>query len=225
MAVHGSGAQPIVMGIDVGGPTKGLHAVALEAGRYRAQFATRDIGELVHWAVHTQQATVIAIDAPCGWSTDGRGRPAELALMKERIWCFSTPRKETALAHAKGYFNWMLRGMELYDALKQSHPVRDPLKPGRSHFAFETFPHAITWHLRGGNANARRKRTERRGLLDRLGIDRTALTNIDTVDAALCAYTAHLAATGAALQVFGEEATGVIVVPPLAAPSTRHQPV
>ena len=215
----------IVIGIDVGGPTKGLHAVALEAGRYRAQRSTRAIGELVHWAVHTQHATVIAIDAPCGWSTDGRGRPAELALMKKRIWCFSTPRKETALAHAKGYFNWMLRGMELYDALKQSHPVRDPLKPGRSHFAFETFPHAITWHLRGGNANARRKRMERRALLDRLGIDRTALTNIDTVDAALCAYTAHLAATGAALQAFGEEASGLIVVPPRAAPSTRHQPV
>ncbi len=59
---------PIVVGIDVGGPTKGLHAVALEGGRYRAEFATRDIGEMVHWGVHTQQATVIAIDAPCAWS-------------------------------------------------------------------------------------------------------------------------------------------------------------
>ena len=82
--------------IDVGGPTKGLHAVALEGGRYRAQRATRDIGELVHWAVHTQHATVIAIDAPCGWSTDGRGRPAELARMKERIWCFSIPRSRVS---------------------------------------------------------------------------------------------------------------------------------
>lgn len=58
--------HPIVIGIDVGGPTKGLHAVALEGGRYRAQLATRDIGEMVHWAVRTQQATVIAIARPVG---------------------------------------------------------------------------------------------------------------------------------------------------------------
>lgn len=82
----------------------------------------------------------------------------------------------------------------------------------------ETFPHAITWHLRGGNANAKHKREQRRALLDQLGIDRTALTHIDTVDAALCAYTAHLAATGAPLQAFGEVATGLIVVPLGAAP-------
>lgn len=36
------------IGIDVGGPTKGLHAVALVGGRYRAEFATRDIGEMAH---------------------------------------------------------------------------------------------------------------------------------------------------------------------------------
>jgi hypothetical protein len=37
----------VVVGIDVGGPTKGFHAVALEAGRYRAQLATSDIDTLV----------------------------------------------------------------------------------------------------------------------------------------------------------------------------------
>ena len=44
-------------------------------------------------------------------------------------------------------------------------------------------------------------------------IDHTDLTTIDSVDAALCAYTAHLAATGAPLHAYGEEATGLIVVP------------
>lgn len=42
----------LVIGIDVGGPAKGFHAVALEGGRYRAQLATGDIAHLVHWAVH-----------------------------------------------------------------------------------------------------------------------------------------------------------------------------
>jgi predicted RNase H-like nuclease len=46
-----------------------------------------------------------------------------------------------------------------------------------------------------------------------IGIDLKELTNIDTVDAALCAYVAHLAATGAPLQAYGVEATGLIVVP------------
>jgi len=206
----------VVVGIDVGGSTKGFHAVALQDGRYRAQLATSDIDTLVQWCVSAMVATVIAIDAPCGWSVDGRGRPAERELMKQRIWCFSTPTRAAALAHPKHYFSWMLRGMALYDALRPTHPVRDPRASGGEPYCFETFPHAITWHLRGGNANARRKREQRRMLLEQVGVDRQELTNIDTVDAALCAYTAHLAARGAGLLTFGELASGLIVVPPLA---------
>jgi len=111
----------------------------------------------------------------------------------------------------------MLQGKALYDALAPTHPVRDPRTPGHTRYCFETFPHAITWHLQGGEASAKLKRKERRDLLERLGIDLKELTNIDKVDAALCAYTAHLAATGAPLQAYGEVATGLIVVPPLAA--------
>jgi predicted nuclease with RNAse H fold len=207
---------PIVVGIDVGGPTKGFHAVALAGGRYHATLASKDIAELAHWSVHTMGATVIAIDAPCAWSTDGRCRPAERRLMEQGIYCFATPTLAMALAHPRNHFGWMLGGMALFEALASTHPVRDPRSPGRTRYCIETFPHAITWHLQGGEANAKRKRTERRALLDRLGIDRTALTNIDKVDAALCAYVAHLAARGGALQTYGEEATGLIVVPGMA---------
>lgn len=205
----------VVIGIDVGGPSRGLHAVALEAGRYRSQFATTDINAMVHWCLHAQQATVIAIDAPCRWSVDGRGRPCERALMQQRIWCFATPKEEAAVAHPKGYFNWMRYGMDLYEALAATHPVRDARTSSGVPHCFETFPHAITWHLRGGNAYARKKRQQRQALLESHGISSPAITNIDTIDAALCAYTAHLAATGAPLAVFGEEATGFIVVPKL----------
>ncbi|MBL7939853.1 MAG: DUF429 domain-containing protein [Flavobacteriales bacterium] len=205
----------VVVGIDVGGRTKGFHAVALEAGQYRAQLATCAIDELVHWAVHEMAARVIAIDAPCAWSTDGRCRPAERRLMEQRIWCFAPPLEATAQAHPKMHFAWMQRGMELYQALSRTHPVRDPRTSPDGAYCFETFPHAVAWHLRGGNANARRKRSERRALLEQLGIDQTALINIDSVDAALCAYTAHLAATRSSLLTYGEMATGLIVVPPL----------
>jgi predicted nuclease with RNAse H fold len=208
----------VVVGIDVGGPSKGFHAVALQDGRYRAQLATSDIDTLVQWCVSEMDAAVIAIDAPCGWSVDGRGRPAERELMKQRIWCFSTPTRATAMSHPRQYYSWMLRGMALYDALSPTHPVRDPRASGGERYCFETFPHAITWHSRGGDANARRKREQRRALLDQVGIDRQALTNIDTVDAALCAYVAHLAVMGAGLLTFGELGSGLIVVPPLVRP-------
>lgn len=204
---------PIVVGIDVGGPTKGFHAVALAGGRYHATLATKDIAELAHWSVHAMGATVIAIDAPCAWSTDGRCRPAERRMMEQGIYCFSTPTQATAEAHPRKHFHWMLGGMALFEALQRTHPVRDPRSPGRERFCIETFPHAITWHLQGGEANAKKKRPERRTLLNRLGIDPTALTNIDKVDAALCAYVAHRAATRAPLQAYGEVATGLIVVP------------
>ncbi len=208
--------NPVVIGIDVGGRSKGFHAVALQGGRYHDALASKDIEELTHWCVHAMKATVIAIDAPCEWSATGRGRPAEHELMRKHIWCFSTPLEAVAHAHPKDHYGWMLHGKKLYKALEATHPVRDPRKPGRTRYCIETFPHAITWHLRGGKANARKRRDERGALLDRLGIDRMALTNIDKVDAALCAYTAHLAATGGELLTYGELATGLIVVPPMA---------
>lgn len=210
-----SQTSPVVIGIDVGGPRKGLHAVALEGGRYRAQFATGNVEEMVRWYVG-EGATVIAIDAPCAWSSTGRCRPSERALMEQRIWCFSTPAE--AVARSKSFYGWMLYGMDLYAALAPTHPVRDPQAPDRERYCFETFPHAIAWHLRGGTANARRKRPERRALLERYGISSPAISNIDTVDAALCAYTAHLASTGAPVVAFGEVATGLIIAPALAIP-------
>ncbi len=218
MSKSSAPTAPTVIGIDVGGPTKGFHAVALVGGRYHAEFASKEIEELTHWCVHTMKATVIAIDAPCRWRTDDHGRLAERELMKKKIWCFSTPVEEGSGDHPTNHYGWMLNGMKLYKALKATHPVRDPKAPGRERYCIETFPHAITWHLQGGKANAKCKRKERRTLLDRLGIDRTALTNIDKVDAALCAYTAHLAATGAGLHTYGEVATGLIVVVPLVSP-------
>jgi very-short-patch-repair endonuclease len=80
-----SPTSPIVVGIDVGGPSKGFHAVALVGGRFHDAFASKDVEELAHWSVRTMKATVIAIDAPCAWSKDGRCRPAERRMMEQGI--------------------------------------------------------------------------------------------------------------------------------------------
>ena len=69
----------------------------------------------------------------------------------------------------------MLRGAALVQALEISHPLLNSLRGGDQYCCFETFPHAITWHLRGGNAKARQKRLQRRALLEHAGIDTAPL--------------------------------------------------
>jgi predicted nuclease with RNAse H fold len=153
------------VGIDVGGVRKGFHAVALRDGVYAGQLGTGDVQELADWCRSVVGASVIAIDAPCRWSSDGRARPCERELMRQGICCF------------------------------------------------ETFPHAITWHLRNGEAKARQKRPQRTALLAQAGITTAPLTSIDWIDAALCALAAHRVASGAACRAYGEPESGLIVVP------------
>jgi predicted nuclease with RNAse H fold len=201
------------VGIDVGGPRKGFHAVALRNGAYAGDLASCEVQQVADWCRSAVQASVIAIDAPCSWSSDGHARPCERELMQKGIWCFSSPSCQKAHApHRTGYYDWMLRGEELYQALEVTHPLLSAL-PLTGNACFETFPHAITWHLRGGNANARAKRSQRRALLAQAGLDPTPFTNIDLVDAALCALTAHHLASGRPCTGYGVASTGLIVVP------------
>lgn len=209
-----SRSSPVVVGIDVGGKKKGFHAVSLEGSSYRDQLDTTNTAKLVQWCVNDMRATVIAVDAPCRWRVNEEGRLAERELMQQGIFCFSTPTSEVAhRPHPTNYFDWMLRGEALYQALHPTHPVCEAWPTRRKHYCFETFPHAITWHLRDGNANAKQKRTQRRQLLEQHGISTDLLTNIDWVDAALCALTAQMATRGQPLATFGEAQAGLIVVP------------
>ena len=201
------------VGIDVGGERKGFHAVAITGGVYSSHIATKNVKELSQWCRDIARARIVAVDAPCRWSHDGCSRPAERELMGKGIWCFSTPTRAKAVGHRTNHFGWMLRGEELFRELDDSFPICCKLPAADRTCSFETFPHAITWHLRGGNADASLKRTQRRALLAQAEIDLTKLTNIDLVDAALCALTAYHVATGQACRSFGEPNTGLIIVP------------
>ncbi len=203
---------PTVIGIDVGGSRKGFHAVALTGGAYAARLGTSEVQGLAHWCRSVIGADWIAIDAPCRWSGDGRARPCERELMQRGIFCFASPSREAAVSHPSNYYGWMRQGEALYRQLEASHPLLSGL-PASGPACFETFPHAITWHLRGGNAVARQKRPQRRALLEQAGIDTAALTSIDWIDAALCALAAHHLASGRPCRAFGETDTGLIVVP------------
>lgn len=168
---------------------------------------------LSDWCLNEMKVQVIAIDAPCRWSTNGRMRASERELMQRGIHCFASPTREQAIRHPSDYYGWMLRGEALYRALEPSHPICTALPVAGEHCCMETFPHAITWHLRGGEAQARQKRRQRRELLRKAGIDLEQLSNIDLVDAALCALTAHRAASGANCKTYGDPFEGIIVVP------------
>jgi predicted nuclease with RNAse H fold len=206
-----------VIGIDVGGSRKGFHAVALAAGAYAGQLATTEVQDLAHWCRVEIGARLIAIDAPCRWSADGRARPCERELNAAGIRCFASPSRQAALSHPSNYYGWMLQGEALYQQLEASHPLLAALPPA-GHLpdapaCFETFPHAITWQLRGGGASAAHKRSQRAQLLRQGGIDPAPLTSIDLIDAALCALAAHHLASGRPCRAYGEAGSGLIVVP------------
>lgn len=198
----------IVAGIDVGGTAKGFHAVALRNGRFmdRSHCATalevRDLCRDMH-------VDIVAVDAPCRWSSTGRARPAERALAAARIFAYATPTLE--VAEAKAFYRWMLNGAALYRLLEREYTLLDG-QAANERICLETFPHAAACALAGRILPARQKCTNRREVLRRAGIDTAMLTNIDYVDAALCAVVAESVREGKFTK-YGDATSGFIFVP------------
>jgi predicted nuclease with RNAse H fold len=202
----------IVAGIDVGGTKKGFHAVALRDGQYHAHFNSHHATDIANWC-RDAGACAFGVDAPCRWSRTGRARPAERELMAGGIWCFSTPTQQSAATHPKNHFGWMLNGAELFRLLENDYSLFEGgAVPNRVGVCFETFPQAVVCALAGALVSAKRKGDIRRALLCAAGIDTAPFTNIDSVDAALCALTVHHFLAGS-FKTYGDSETGLIVVP------------
>lgn len=204
-----SDENSIVTGIDVGGPKKGFHAVALNAGRYWEKFAAPDAASMAEWCLRIG-ARVVGVDAPCRWSLTGRARPAEHALAAEGIHCFATPGR--VAAENRNFYRWMINGAELFRLLEAHYPLFDGDNATSGPVCFETFPQAVACALAGRVVSAKRKSAVRRELLREAGIDTAPLTNIDAVDAALCALAAHSLLAGS-YKTYGDATEGLIVVP------------
>ena len=199
-----------VVGIDVGGERKGFHAVALQNGTFVATLAHSDPAVIVRWC-RQLKAVVVAVDAPCGWSDGGASRLAErsLAIGGNKISCFATPTR--ARAKRSNFYKWVFNGARLYQQLAQHHTLFDGARRS-SLTCFETFPHAVVCALAGRVVAARPKRETRRNALRQRGYDVGSLTNVDFVDAGLCAITAAAFVRGR-VQLFGNKVEGFIVVP------------
>lgn len=199
----------IVIGIDVGGPRKGFHAVALSNGIFLAKHTDLDASAMAAWC-RKMGAQAVGIDAPCRWSSTGRARFAERSLASVGISAFATPSRQTA--QNSPFYRWMLNGAELFRLIEPDYPLFAGTDAPAAPVCFETFPQAVACALAGEIVSAKQKKTVRRDLLGRAGINISELTNIDSVDAALCALTAHYLLTGK-IKTYGDVTDGFIVVP------------
>jgi predicted nuclease with RNAse H fold len=197
-----------VVGVDVGGPRKGFHAVALQGGLFLARTESCSAVDICTWC-RARDARVIAVDAPCRWRYNGRMRPCESALAAEGMACFATPSRENAENNA--FYGWMLNGAALYALLERHFPLFNGVRR-HVRVCAETFPQAVACALARKIVRAKKKKTVRAALLRATGLDPALLPNIDYIDAALCALAARHLYLGS-FRAYGEAGGGFIVVP------------
>jgi len=198
----------ITIGIDVGGIKKGFHAVANRDGLYLAQFHSIHPDEVASWVL-SHNPSAVAIDAPSMFSLNSGSRKAERELVSNGMRCFYTPTR--ALAAKSRFYDWVFNGELLYQKLglpifmgEQSQEI----------CVIETFPHAVQMSLCASDSNpVGNKRSVRESTLAlKANYDTSQLSNIDFIDAALCAvsadYFAHHQFTA-----YGCKTEGYIVLP------------
>ena len=198
-----------VVGIDVGGEKKGFHAVSFNDGKFLSKTTNLNPDEIVACCIG-QYVSVIAIDAPCSWSKSGSSRLAERQLNKQGIGCFYSPTKQKALQ--RDFNKWMLNGEKLYECLESHRYPRFDGERTDGLICIETFPHAMMWAIVGCVVPAKSKLITRREALHNRSYDISNLSDIDFVDAALCAIAADEFRTDN-FQSFGNHEEGFIIVP------------
>lgn len=201
---------PVVAGIDVGGPGKGFHLVALRDRQICHVAKLASPGEVAA-CCDELGAAVVAVDAPSGWSRASGTREAEARLQAHGISCFRTPSRAAALG--RPFFSWVFNGEALFAALAPRFAPFDGRAFARGRrVCFETYPFAVATTLAGRKLRAADKDADRRALLRAAGLDLSPLRGIDTVDAAICALAACSYVAGRQVAV-GNRDEGFIVWP------------
>jgi predicted nuclease with RNAse H fold len=197
------------VGVDVGGIRKGFHAVVNQHGNFLAKFHSCHVDELVEWILN-QDPTVVAIDAPSMFSFDARSRDSERALNKLGVKCFYTPTRE--LAKKSHFYDWVFNGERLFQRLNL--PIysgdKQPLP-----CAIETFPHGVHlhfWKNHPANFDQSKVLARKTTLTQKLNYNTQELSNIDYIDAALCAVCADYF-TNNQFIAYGNKQDGFIVLP------------
>ena len=198
----------ITIGIDVGGIKKGFHAVANRDGLYFAQLHSINPDEIAAWVL-SHNPIAVAIDAPSMFSLNSGSRKAERELVSNGMRCFYTPTR--ALAAKSRFYDWVFNGELLYQKL--GLPIFMGEQSQKT-CVIETFPHAVQMSLWAGDPNpVGNKRSVRESTLAlKENYDTSQLSNIDFIDAALCAVSADYFAHHQFI-AYGCKTEGYIVLP------------
>jgi predicted nuclease with RNAse H fold len=182
------------MGIDVGGPRKGLHTALID-GRRLLELDSRLAREAVVESVHRWRPTVIAIDSPRACAAGGqRSRDCERLLARAICSIRWTPDRDRV--EAGSYYAWIREGLGLFAALSAFDAE-----------LIEVFPTA-SWTRWAGPRGRASRSTWSRCALARLALEALPRrTNQDQRDAIAAAVTACQHSRGET------EAIGQIVVP------------
>jgi|SRR5918911_1146583 hypothetical protein len=192
-------------GVDVGGARKGFDlAVVGERGLVdRARL--REPAEVVAW-LRPFAPRVVAVDSPRTCAPPGTSsRPEERELAARICGIRFTPARELVADETNGYYEWIRRGLELYEALPEEWTV------------VECFPTATWTRLHAPRAGRSRARWSATALADLAVEGLPPRANQDVRDAIGAAVTARLHDLGRT------ERIGEIVVPLPAPRITRRR--
>jgi predicted nuclease with RNAse H fold len=182
------------MGVDVGGKRKAFDAALVEDQRLLDWRQRQSVGDVVAWAA-SAEPSVIAIDSPRSCARPGWTHRLGEKELRDAV-CGIRWTPPSAKLEGNAYYEWIVEGLRLYDALRQ--------QPAR---VIECFPTAswTRWH---GARNGRRRSVWTREALAAVELrDVPGRTNQDMRDAIAAALTARDYEQGH-FQLFGE-----IVVP------------
>ena len=182
------------MGVDVGGRRKAFDVALVEGDRLIDVRSRQSVEDVAEW-VTSAKPSVVAIDSPRSPAAALQThRPEERSLRNAICGIRWTP--PAAELDGNPYYEWIVEGLRLYDALR-SRPAE----------VIECFPTA-SWTRWRGARNGRRRSAWTREALASLRLDGVpGRTSQDTRDAIAAALTARDYAQG------GCEAFGEIVVP------------
>lgn len=181
-------------GVDVGGRRKGFDVALVDERRLLALRGGLDRRDVVAFVADTNPA-IVGVDSPRSCAPDGASaRACECQLARAICGIRWTPDERRV--RAGGYYEWVVEGLALFEALA-SHGIE----------AIEVFPTA-SWTRWGGGRDGRTRSAWTREGLASLGLhDVPARTNQDQRDAIAAAVTARQHACGLT------EGIGEIVVP------------
>jgi predicted nuclease with RNAse H fold len=166
------------MGVDVGGPRKAFDAALVEDQRLIGLRQRQSVADVVAW-VASARPSVVAIDSPRSCAAPGSTHRPEEKELRDAVCGIRWTPASSQLA-GNPYYEWIVEGLRLYDALADA-PVE----------LIECFPTAswTRWH---GARNGRRRSVWSREALAALNLQAVpARTNQDMRDAIAAALTAR----------------------------------